>query len=280
MIVDFHTHVFPDEILRNRESYVKRDPWFAECYGSPRGRAVDAQALIGSMDRAGIGKSVVCGFCWTDPELCAFHNDYIIEAVRRYPDRLVGLAIVQPAQGAEAVDELCRCLSAGLRGVGELNADAQGFSLDDWALLDPLVRALVDAGAFMLLHTSEPVGHLYPGKGSADPRVVYRFVSRFPDLTLVCAHWGGGLPFYELMPEVAAATRNVFYDTSASTLLYDMNIFRLVAEIVGQHRILFGTDYPLLRQDNFVNRVRGLQLPEPMLNGILGGNALRLLENG
>lgn len=280
MIVDFHTHVFPEEILRSRESYAKRDPWFAECYGNPRSRAVDASALIASMDRAGIDMSVVCGFCWRDPGLCAFHNDYIIDVVRRYPNRLVGLAVVQPAKGAGVMAELQRCLSAGLRGVGELNADAQGFGLDDFTLLEPMVSTLVDAGALMLLHTSEPVGHLYPGKGNADPRVVYRFISRFPNLKLICAHWGGGLPFYELMPEVAATAKNVLYDTAASTLLYDMSVFRLAADMVGHHKILFGTDYPLLRQDNFLNRVRGLELPGPTLNAILGDNALRLLGNG
>jgi predicted TIM-barrel fold metal-dependent hydrolase len=94
-----------------------------------------------------------------------------------------------------------------------------------------------------------------------------------PDLRVVAAHWGGGLPFYELMPEVAAAARNVWYDSAASTYLYDFAVFRHVAALVGPARILWGTDYPLLRQAPFLRRTRELGFDQEMFEAICGGNA-------
>jgi predicted TIM-barrel fold metal-dependent hydrolase len=129
VIIDAHTHIFPPDILTDRQRYLTIDSWFGECYTNPLSRAVDANDLIASMDNAGIDKSVVLGFCWNDQGLCAYHSDYIIEAVRQHPDRLIGLAIIRPADGAQAAAELRRCVDAGLKGVGELNADAQGFDL-------------------------------------------------------------------------------------------------------------------------------------------------------
>ena len=280
MIIDFHTHVFPKEIIDNRQKYIERDAWFATCYGNPRAKMADAETLVASMVSAGIDLSVVCGFCWRDAGLCAYHNDYLIEVARIYGDRLVGFAIIPPSGGESAVAELERCLAGGLRGVGEVNADAQGFALTDVDRLEPFVQALVKFDVPLLLHVSEPVGHVYPGKGSAFPEIVYRFIARYPELRLVCAHWGGGLPFYELMPEVAEAARNVCYDTSASSLLYRPDIVKVVPPIVGSDKVVFGTDYPLLRQDRLLTIVRNLGLDHGVLDGILGANAIRLLKYG
>ncbi|MDP9375226.1 MAG: amidohydrolase family protein, partial [Chloroflexota bacterium] len=128
----------------------------------------------------------------------------------------------------------------------------------------------------LLLHASEPVGHAYPGKGTATPDRLLRFLAAYPDLRVVAAHWGGGLPFYELMPEVAAATRNLWYDSAASTYLYHFAVFPRVAALAGPERILWGTDFPLLRQAPFLRRTRESGLDGPALAAVLGGNARRL----
>jgi predicted TIM-barrel fold metal-dependent hydrolase len=66
-----------------------------------------------------------------------------------------------------------------------------------------------------------------------------------PELKLILAHWGGGLPFFELNPTIRKALKNVFYDTSATPLLYEPAIFRRIIDIVGHEKILFGSDFPL-----------------------------------
>ena len=89
------------------------------------------------------------------------------------------------------------------------------------------------------------------------------------------AHWGGGLPFYELMPEIGLALRNVTYDTAASTYLYRPQVFDIVARIVGADRVVWGSDYPVLGQRRFLDAARQW-LPEEAVDPVLGGNAARL----
>jgi predicted TIM-barrel fold metal-dependent hydrolase len=80
------------------------------------------------------------------------------------------------------------------------------------------------------------------------------------------------------MPEVADLTRNVVYDSAASTYLYRFGVFRSVIDIVGPERVLVGTDYPLLRQDRFLRRVAGAGLRPDELPGVMGGNAARFFR--
>jgi uncharacterized protein len=109
-------------------------------------------------------------------------------------------------------------------------------------------------------------------------QTVLHLATSFPDLKLICGHWGGGLPFYELMPEVRAATRNVWYDTAASPYLYDPRIYAAAKLLVGAEKLLFGSDYPLLRIRRCARQVEESGLPTQDLDAILGGNAARLLE--
>jgi uncharacterized protein len=277
MLIDVHTHIFPPEVIANREDYLRRDDLFGALYTNPRARLATAEDLIAAMDRQGITAAVACGFGWSDHGLCVAHNDYLIDAVGRYPDRIIGFAAIQPRAARQAVAEVERVVAAGLGGVGELMPHGQGFSLDDEPLLAPLAAAATALGVPILTHTSEPVGHIYPGKGTVTVQTVYHLAVAFPDLRIICGHWGGGLPFYELMPEVAVALRNVYYDSAASPYLYHPRIYTLALELCGVDRILFGSDYPLLRYRRCLDEIRTLGLSPDVEAAVLGGNAARLL---
>ena len=277
MVIDFHTHILSPEVIRERERYLERDAWFRALYQNPRAGMATADELVADMDRGGVDQAVTFGFAWADADLCRASNDYVAEAIRRYPNRLIGFAVVNPRSGAAAIREVERCIALGFRGVGELLPDGQGYTLDEEGVMDPLLHWLTAQGLPLLAHTNEPVGHHYHGKGCNTPEVVYRLAKRHPRARLVCAHWGGGLPFYELMPEVRRTLSNVYYDTAASPFLYDSSIFALAARIVGQ-KVLFATDYPLLGYQRSVSHVRAAGLVEGDLARILGGNAQRLLS--
>lgn len=281
MIVDCHTHIFPPEIIAHRERYLAQDRWFGLLYEDPKAHLATAEDLVAEMDASGVDVSVAFCFAWSDMGLCRETNDYVLDACRRHPGRLIGLAVVQPRAGREAVREAVRCVEQGMAGVGELMPDGQGFALDDASVMGALAAALVEAGVPLMVHTSEPVGHHYRGKGTVALDAVYRFVCAHPQLTVILSHWGGGLPFYELMPEVRRAFARVHYDTAASPYLYDDRIFPLVAGALPE-KVLFGTDFPLLRQAPFIERVQASGLPAAVEAGVLGGNARRLfrLEEG
>jgi predicted TIM-barrel fold metal-dependent hydrolase len=279
VIIDFHTHITAPEIIGRRDEYLVRDAWFRDLYGNPKARLSSAEDLIAAMDQASVEQAVVFGFGWRDMDLCRQDNDYVMQAVERYPQRLIGFGIVNPATGAEAVREIERCVAGGLRGVGELMPDGQGYRLDDEKIMAPIVEAALAHNLVLLTHCSEPVGRLYPGKGTVTPDEVIRFVRLFPDVTLVCAHWGGGAIFYELMPEVARIMGNVYYDTAASLYLYQDDIFSLAARW-APGKVLFATDYPLITPQRFIRRMRAARMPTATLRRMLGGNAWRALKLG
>jgi len=278
VIIDFHTHIFPFWLRERRDEYSKLDPCFSLLYSQPEARIATAEELLASMDEAGIGLSVVLNIGWVSHELCVKTNDYILDSISRYPTRLVGFCAIQPGAGDAAIAELERCAKAGAKGIGELRSDVQGFDLADKTTMKPLVDAALKHDLIFLTHSSEPVGHEYSGKGSITPDTLYSFITVFPNLKLVCAHWGGGLPFYALMPEVAKALANVFFDTAATVFLYKPEIFEQMNHVIGSDKILFGSDYPLVSQNRVLAQIQSSQLTEEDKARILGANAQKLLH--
>jgi hypothetical protein len=277
MIIDFHTHVFPPQVKKNRGKYIDSDSCFAILYSQKDAKLATADELIADMDKHEVDISVITNIGWTTHELCVETNDYILESVARYPHRLVGFCTVQPNSYDAAIDEIKRCAQGGIRGVGELRPDMQLFDLKDAEVIEPFIDVISKLKLILLTHTSEPVGHQYAGKGAVTPDMLYPFITNFPDLIIVCAHWGGGLPFYALMPEVKQAMRNVYFDTAASPFLYSPQVYHQVIQLVGADKILFGSDYPLLTQNRLISEIRSLDLSEETRNLILSGNAQRLL---
>jgi len=277
LIVDFHTHVFPPKVRETREEYARRDPCFAAMYADLKARMATAEELIAAMDEAGVRVSVALNIGWVDRDICRETNDYILESAARYPKRLVPFISVRPGAGESAVREVERCAKAGAKGLGEMRPDVQGFDPASREVMDALVEVLVRHNLLFLTHASEPVGHVYPGKGSVTPEKLYAFISMFPELKVVCAHWGGGLPFYALMPEVRKALANVYFDSAATPYLYQPEIFRHVINLAGPDKVLFGSDYPLLSAGRVMADVDKAGLGEVEKRALLGVNATRLL---
>ena len=277
MVIDFHTHVFPAELRDRRDELLSMDLTLETLYANPAARMASAEELVATMAGAGIDLSVAQGIGWNDIGLAREVNDYLIESVGRFPMKLKGFCSVNPAWGDAAAAEAERCARAGLVGIGELHPDTQGFDLGDKAVMSPLMEAATSLGMPVLTHASEPVGHHYAGKGRTTPDVLLRFIENFPEATIVCAHWGGGLPFYALMPEVRDSLRNVYFDTAASPFLYRPEVFPTVVDLVGGDRALLGTDYPLIDQKRLIRQVTDAPISDEAKEGILYDNAARLL---
>lgn len=272
-VIDAHVHIFPPDINTGREDYRARDPWFGMLYERPTYLLASPADLIASMDAAGIDTSIACGFPWADPGICREHTAWMAEARREYPGRIEFLAIVVPHDPTAARDAE-RAFDLGAVGIGELNADAQGFNLLAPDALAELMGVCREREKPIMLHASEPVGHVYPGKGTATPERLFELLRAYPDQPIALAHWGGGLPFYELNTSVFEVTRNVVYDSAATTYLYRDQVFESVLAIAGPERVLFGSDYAILRQDRLLRKVRRI-VPADDQPAVLGGNAER-----
>jgi len=277
MIVDFHTHIFPPEVVNGRQDFVARDPVFAHIYGSPTARMVTAEGLVEALDEEGVDKGVVFGFPWRDAGLSRMANAYLMDAKERHPERIVPFYTPSLAGGKQAVRQAVRALERGMQGIGEVAFYTSGMGKRQWSYLRSLAEVARDWGVPLLLHTNESVGHQYPGKTDMRLRDLWRFVEEAEGVTLVLAHWGGGLFFYELMKSVRKRAENLYYDTAASPFLYSPQVYRIAVEILGPERILFGSDFPLIRPSRYRKEMEEGGLPADAQEMIMGQNASRLL---
>jgi predicted TIM-barrel fold metal-dependent hydrolase len=110
---------------------------------------------------------------------------------------------------------------------------------------------------------------------------IYETMARFPDNTIVLAHWGGGIFFYHLLKKAVKETlKNVYYDTAASPFLYDNRIYRYAKDLVGLDKVLLGTDYPLLKPDRYIKEMTAAGLSRADADMVCGKSAARLLKIG
>jgi predicted TIM-barrel fold metal-dependent hydrolase len=278
VIVDCHTHIFPPFFSKERERFFDDEPAFEMIYGNPGSKMATREELIRSMDEEGVDKSVVFGFPWRKERHFQRHNDYILESVAQYSDRLIGLCCFS-MEASSVAGEVDRCLRAGLAGMGEIAIYQSGFTRDKADRFKDIMALGEHFNVPLLLHTNEPVGHQYPGKAPMTLGQIYDFLKTYPSNRVILAHWGGGIFFYSLMKrEVGDVFRNVWFDTAASPFLYKPDIYRLAGEIIGFDRILFGSDYPLIKPGRYVDEIKSSGLSTEAIDRVLGGNAIQLFE--
>jgi predicted TIM-barrel fold metal-dependent hydrolase len=277
MIIDFHTHVLPPQVKEKRSDYAVKDTAFRQIYAGDKVKIATAQDLIQSMDRDGVDISVIVNYQWSTHAMCVETNDYIMESVARFPKRIIGFGAVSSFTDDTSLKEIERFAAGGLKGIGELRPDTQKLDYTHKDILKPFYNLLLKHKLIVLTHSSEPVGHVYPGKGEATPGLLYSFISVFPDVPIVCGHWGGGLPFYTLMPEVRAVLESVYFDTAVSPFLYRPEIYGEISRLIGADRIIFGSDFPVIAQSRVINEIKAADISEDARQEILAGNAARLL---
>lgn len=278
MIIDIHTHIFPPAIREQRQDYFKNEPEFKLLYDSPKSKMVGAKQMVDMMDEQAVDKAVVFGFPWHTATTFKLHNDYILEAVQRYPDRLMGFCCVDPLH-EDAADEVERCLTAGLTGVGELAFYASGIDAQCLDALDPIMALARQHGCPVMLHTNEPIGHSYPGKSPNTLIQIYNLAKRFAENRIILAHWGGGIFLYALLKrEVREALANIWYDTAASPYLYRPQIYTQAVELAGLEKVLMGSDYPLLGPKRYLDEMAKAGLDKAQQKAICGANAAKLLN--
>jgi len=277
MIVDFHTHIFPEAMRENREKYFEGEPAFKMLYAWEKAKLIGGQDMIQMMDEERVDVSVAFGFPWKNPEYSKMHNDYIMDVVARYPDRIKGLCCLDTCSET-AAGEVMRCIAGGLSGVGELAFYETGIVCEARDSLAPIMAICEEKNLPVMIHTNEPVGHMYPGKSANTLAQIYDIIKRFPDNKIVLAHWGGGVFFYGLLKkEVKEALKNVWLDTAASPFLYEPAIYRHAIDIVGVEKILFGTDFPLIKPSRYFKEFEAAALTQAEIDAISGNNARKLI---
>ena len=289
MIVDVHTHAFPPAMVAARDRLVGADAGFAALYADPRARMATADEVLEAMDGAGVDRAVVAGFAWESPDLCAVHADYLLDAAEGSDGRLLPFVPVPTAflggadVDADAMREWLEPLAArGAAGLGEirLSGGPRPATIEEQVLAaDRLASLVAGLDLPLLVHASEEAGHEYPGKaGGFTPGGLWRLLSSHP-VRVIAAHWGGGLPFHALMPELRAILneRRLLFDSAASKYLYEPSVFTAVADLAGAEHVAWGSDYPLREMAADRADAEAATGDGALRKAVLGKNAARFL---
>jgi len=263
MLIDIHTHIFPPSFIKARKTLMKTEKQFGEIYGDPNAKMATAEDLLDSMSAADVDISVACGFWWSDAGLAEEHKDYLLESEKKYRDSSISRIIpFVPVQKTDPPDFTL--------GVGELRKNHRAD-----------LGIVTDLQGVVLVHVSEEVGHQYPGKsGGLTVRELWLLLLNNPNLRVIAAHWGGGLPFYALMPEVQILidSGRLVFDSAASKYLYRSDIYKFIPNIVGDSAVCWGSDFPLRSQLNDLNDVKENLSGSAYIEKFLGGNAMKFLK--
>ncbi|HHX27762.1 MAG: amidohydrolase family protein [Bacillota bacterium] len=270
MIIDCHAHVVPPEISRDPARFAERDPHFAMLTKTKNAAFLTGAHLLRDMDAGGVQQAVVSGFAFKDTGISRLQNDHSLDLSRSHPDKIAALAVVDP-EAPGAVAEVERCLSLGACGVGEVFPAGHGFDLLGKGM-KRIAGLCREAGAVVLIHVNELVGHAYPGKGDVGPLDAYRFAVENPGLTTIFAHLGGGLPLYAAMPEVKSL-EHVYYDNAAQPFLYKPDVYMAFKALGVLDKIMLGSDYPLVSCKRYIRDIAVSGLSPKEQEMILGENA-------
>ncbi len=294
-IIDAHVHLYPAEVNRAPAAWAVAHGerhWATLCTRVRKnGRPVQAfpsvDELLRGMDAAGIERAVLQGWYWEKHDTCVRQNRFYAECMRAHRDRLAAFATFHPVAGASVVkEEIRRAAGEGFCGLGELSPHSQGVAVDDPVWREALVLA-GELGLPVNLHVTEPASKNYPGKVATPLGDFVRWAQDLPATKFILAHWGARLPLDPSFGAAARACENLFYDTAASPLLYDGQVYREMIDAVGAGRVLYGSDHPLdlyprggssPQVGAMLADVRSAGLSAVELSAVLGRSAANLLK--
>ncbi len=254
MIIDTHTHIYPDKIA---ERAVKGIGDFYEitiqCPGT-------VQGLLDVHKRAGVDKALVCSVA-TKPEQVHSINNFIAASVAEHPDIFYGFGTIFP--GADDMEEQVENLIAlGLKGI-KLHPDFQKFNCDN----DDAMRlySIVNGRVPVLFHAGD-----YRTEFSRPERLLH-ISDKHPELEMILAHFGGWSIWGDHAEEMAKR-ENIHVDTSSSMQLTDRETIIKLLHTYGSEKIFFGSDYPMWDAKDELEILRSLPLKDFELDNILYKN--------
>jgi len=261
MIIDFHTHAFPDALAARAMKVLLAEAPQVRAYLD--GTVTD---LLRSMDRSGIEASVVC---------CIATKPGQFEPILRWcaqirSERLIPFPSVHPGDPA-CVDAICRIREEGFRGI-KLHPFYQDFFADEDRML-PFYEEVSRHDLLLVMHTGYDIA--FPRIRRADPEKLLKIHRMFPALKLVTTHLGAWQQWEEV--DRLLIGREIYMEISFA--MDDVGLER-ARDMVMRHPdgyVLFGTDSPWTDQAGTLALLEKLNLPAGKLRRILADNALALL---
>jgi uncharacterized protein len=206
-------------------------------------------------------------------------NDEVLAAARANPDIMIPFASVDPHKGKLAVREARELIEAGARGF-KFHPNTQAFWPNDPAWY-PLYEVIAEAGLIALFHSGTTgIGAGMPGGGGvrlkySNPMCVDDVAADFPSLDIILAH--PSFPWQEEALAIAVHKPNVYIDLSGWSPKYFPEILVQYINTRLKHKMLFGSDYPLIAPDRWLSDFEKLPIRDEVRPLVLKENAARLL---
>ena len=231
--------------------------------------------FIEVMDTLGIDKVVsslpIASDKHCPPEKFISANNMTYEAIKRYPDRIYGMAFINPGYHDAMLDEIDRCVNEfGFVGVKLYHH----YRMDDPAQY-ALVEKCIDLDIPILMHSAHATD---PATKMRQPRLsdgehMANIARRYPEATFLMGHIGGGGDWKWSVKAIVDCP-NVYADMGGS--VYDRPLIEESVALLGADRILFATDGPFCSS---VAKILGADISEEDKKTILAGGAFnRFLE--
>lgn len=209
-----------------------------------------------------------------------YANEEVAEACARHSDILIPFASIDPARGRMGAREARRLIADhGIRGF-KFHPTMQGFYPNDRTAY-PLYETIAEAGLPALFHTGQTgVGAgMRGGNGMrlkySNPMHLDDVAVDFPDMPIVLAH--PSFPWQDEALAVATHKPNVWIDLSGWRPKYFPPILLRYADTLLRDRVLFGSDWPMIAPEGWLEEFEALPIKPENRPGILKGNAARLL---
>ena len=266
MVIDFHTHIFPDALAP------KTIPHLAKVSGVDAFTDGTADGLRASMDAAGIDWSVVLPVV-TKPSQFDSIQRFAVQ-INAQHDRLISFGGIHP--DCEDIEQkLDAIVSLGLKGI-KLHPDYQGVFIDDERYVR-ILQAAVDHDLLISIHAGVDIGLPEPVHCPPDRmrRVLDRLSMNTDHPRIILAHTGGFGQWDDV--ERLLVGQPIWLDLSFTIGYIDDTQLVRIIRAHGADCVLFATDSPWSHQRNTLDHIRSLPLSSQELERILYANATKLL---
>lgn len=261
MLIDFHTHAFPEKIADRAIEKLSFISGGLQPYTD--GTVI---GLKESMKKSGVDVSVVLSIA-TNAHQQKSVNDFAA-SINNEKD-IFAFGSVFPFS-EDAFCELERIKEMGLKGV-KLHPDYQGFDVDD-ERLKPLYKKISQLGLITVFHAGFDYGFAPPYR--ATPEKMARALEWF-DSPVIAAHWGGINCNEDVIKYLCG--KNVYFDVSFGYSMMPKYYAQKIIELHTPDKMLFGTDTPWHTPDMEKRLLNTLELSQDDMDKITHKNAQKLL---
>lgn len=259
MIIDAHTHIYPQKISAAAVQSI------ADFYGISMFADGTLETLFRIGNEAGISKYLVHSVA-TVPHQVERINDFLAGEIEQHPDRLIGFMALHPDMDDPAA-EVERAMKLGFKGI-KLHPDFQKFAIDD-----PKAFAMYEAAQGKLPILFHIGDYRY---NFSHPKQLAAVLDNFPNLQVIGAHFAGWSEWDDAAKYLKSY--RLWVDSSSSSYSLPPKKLRKMIDVFGPDFVLFGTDYPMWGPQRELEVLNSLGLSDETMDKILYKNAVELLS--